>query len=86
MAENKYLRRIYDARPGTVEPADTHVDVYMVCHAFGVKCQARGHAIKKLLLAGDRGAKSALQDLNEALDAVRGAIHIQEIEEGKWRS
>ena len=49
-------------------------DVYSVLEAFGVTCQARGHAIKKLLMPGQRGAKSEVQDLKEALVSVSRAI------------
>jgi hypothetical protein len=49
-------------------------DVYSVLVAFGVTCPARAHAIKKLLLPGQRGAKSEVQDLKEALASVSRAI------------
>ena len=49
-------------------------DVYSVLVAFGVTCPARAHAIKKLLMPGQRGAKSTVQDLDEALVSVSRAI------------
>ena len=49
-------------------------DVYSVLVAFGVTCPARSHAIKKLLMPGQRGAKSEVQDLEEALVSVSRAI------------
>ena len=49
-------------------------DVYSVLVAFGVDCPARQHAIKKLLMPGQRGAKSTVQDLDEALVSVSRAI------------
>ena len=49
-------------------------DVYSVLAAFEVDCPARQHAIKKLLMPGQRGAKSTLQDLDEALVSVSRAI------------
>ncbi|MFZ9048890.1 MAG: hypothetical protein ACO20Y_08940 [Poseidonia sp.] len=49
-------------------------DVYDVLKAFGVTCAARAHAIKKLLMPGQRGAKDELQDLDEALVSVSRAI------------
>jgi len=49
-------------------------DVYSVLVAFGVICPARQHAIKKLLMPGQRGAKSTVQDLDEALVSVSRAI------------
>ena len=49
-------------------------DVYSVLEAFDVTCSARGHAVKKLLMPGQRGAKSEVQDLKEALASVSRAI------------
>lgn len=52
------------------------VDVYDVLAAFGVTCQARGHAIKKLLMAGQRGHKDEAQDLREAVQAIYRSIEL----------
>lgn len=52
------------------------VDVYDVLDAFGVTCQARGHAIKKLLMAGQRGHKDEAQDLREAVQAIERSIEL----------
>jgi len=49
-------------------------DVYSVLAAFEVDCPARQHAIKKLLMPGQRGAKSEIQDLDEALVSVSRAV------------
>jgi len=49
-------------------------DVYRVLRAFGVTCPAVQHAVKKLLMPGQRGAKNELQDLTEALLSVSEAI------------
>lgn len=46
------------------------VDIYRVLELFGVTDQAIGHAIKKLLVAGKRGAKSKYQDIQEAIDTL----------------
>ena len=54
------------------------VDVYDVLAAFGVNCQARGHAIKKLLMAGQRGHKDGAQDLREAMQAIERSIQLTE--------
>jgi hypothetical protein len=66
---NKYRRQL----------ASTNgmVDVYDVLEAFNVSCPARQHAVKKLLCAGARGAKVAVQDLEEAADAVQRAIEME---------
>jgi hypothetical protein len=47
------------------------IDVYRVLDLFGVDHPALQHAIKKLLVAGGRGAKSAEQDVGEAIDSLR---------------
>ena len=49
-------------------------DVYRVLQAFGVTCPAVQHAVKKLLMPGQRGTKDEMQDLNEALLSVSQAI------------
>lgn len=57
------------------------VDVYMVCELFGVQDSsgATQHALKKLLLPGQRGAgKGLLQDLKEARDSIIRRIAILE--------
>lgn len=47
------------------------IDVYRVLELFGVTDQALGHAIKKLLVAGGRGAgKSIEKDIQEAVDTL----------------
>ena len=70
---NKYTRKIQ-----SIENADTfNIDVYSVLVAFGVTCPARAHAIKKLLMAGDRGHKDAVQDLEEAGQAIRRAVELE---------
>jgi hypothetical protein len=52
------------------------VDVYRVLQLFNVTDQALGHAIKKLLLPGLRGAKAMLgqtmdKDVQEAIDTLQ---------------
>lgn len=68
---NKYKREI---RP------DIFMDIYDVLVAFGVTNPADAHAIKKLLMPGQRGAKCANQDRREAIAAIERAI---ELEDGK---
>lgn len=47
------------------------VDVYRVLQLFGVTDQAIGHAVKKLLVAGGRGAgKDIGRDIQEAIDTL----------------
>lgn len=76
---SKYLRKI-------ISPIDGEaimVDVYAVLEAFGVACQARGHAIKKLLCAGLRGKGDELANLIGADAAVSRAIDMQKYKENK---
>ena len=47
------------------------VDVYRVLDLFGVTDQALGHAIKKLLVAGNRGVKDMDEDVQEAIDTLQ---------------
>lgn len=44
-------------------------DIHAVCDAFDVS-HAVGHAVKKLLMAGQRGNKDYAQDLREAMDCI----------------
>lgn len=47
------------------------VDVYRVLELFSVTDQALGHAIKKLLVAGNRGVKNIDKDVQEAIDTLQ---------------
>ena len=55
----------------------THIDVYDVLILFGVDCPATAHAIKKLLMAGQRGSKDRAQDLIEANASIKRALEIE---------
>lgn len=46
------------------------IDVYRVIDLFKVESNAVGHAIKKLLCSGQRGAKDHKQDIQEAIDSL----------------
>ena len=65
---NKYVRTIHGVE----------VDVYDVLNAWEVGCPATQHAIKKLLMPGQRGSKDVLQDLKEAEQAIKRAIELEE--------
>ena len=59
------------------------VDVYRVLVLFDVKSHPIGHAIKKLLCAGKRGAKDYQQDLLEAKASIdRELAMMDEDEQG----
>jgi len=47
-----------------------HIDVYRVLQLFGVTDPCLQHSIKKLLVAGGRGAKDISQDVQEAIDTL----------------
>jgi hypothetical protein len=46
------------------------IDIYDILNAYGVQSHAVGDAIKKLLVAGQRGAKSYSQDIIEARASI----------------
>ena len=46
------------------------IDVYRVLELFEVTHPCLQHAIKKLLCAGNRGAKDIEQDIQEAIDTL----------------
>lgn len=48
----------------------SHIDVYRVLERFGVTDPSLQHAIKKLLVAGGRGAKDLDKDVQEAIDSL----------------
>jgi hypothetical protein len=53
------------------------IDVYSVLKAYGVTCPAIAHAIKKLLLPGERHAKTWEQDINEAIASLERAKELR---------
>lgn len=71
---SKYNKVIQGRPIGSKQTMKVIVDVYDVLNAFEVHCHATAHAIKKLLMAGKRGSKSARQDLQEAIQAIERAI------------
>ena len=48
----------------------SHIDVYRVLELFAVKDPCLQHAIKKLLVAGNRGVKNMDKDIQEAIDTL----------------
>lgn len=54
-----------------IPPGTTHIDVYRVLAMFDVADPCIQHAIKKLLVAGGRGAgKDPATDVQEAIDSL----------------
>ena len=65
--ESKYSKRI----------GKEIVDVYDVLMAFNVTNPATQHAIKKLLMPGNRGHNDKLTDLKEAYQSIARAIELE---------
>ncbi len=65
---NPYLRRISHNNGPSIE-----VDLYDIAEGYGMTCPAQFHALKKILCAGQRGSKPAVQDLREAIVAIERA-------------
>jgi len=65
----------YDHYKKDVKHLDT-LDVYRVLDLFGVTQPALQHAVKKLLCAGQRGAKDYERDLREAHDSIARALQM----------
>lgn len=76
---NKYTRYV-----PTLDGRRVPVDVYCISEAFPLTLASEGakeavlHARKKLLAPGQRGTKSAIQDIREARDSLTRAIEIEE--------
>ena len=75
-AGSKYKRMLRQTLPEGHAGAFAVVDVYDVLRAWDVHCPAIQHAIKKLLQPGQRGSKSAAQDLREAIGSIERAIQL----------
>lgn len=52
-----------------IPDADGLIDLYAIAEAFGVKSNPQFHAMKKIMMAGERGHKSLVQDIDEAIQA-----------------
>lgn len=52
------------------------IDIYRMLELFGVTDQALGHAVKKLMCAGQRGSKSFEQDVREAVDTLNRRLQM----------
>ena len=72
MSNHKHYKREI-----TVGDSKITVDLYFMLRLFGVTDQAVGHAVKKLMFAGQRGAKSYTQDLSEARDTIERALDLE---------
>jgi len=59
------------------------IDVYRVLDLFGVSNPCLQHAIKKLLCAGQRGAKDERRDVEEAVSSLVRYLEMQTEDEKK---
>ena len=59
------------------------IDVYRVLVLFGVTDPCLQHAVKKLLCAGQRGAKGQRQDIEEAIASLMRYLEMQTEDEAK---
>lgn len=53
------------------------LDVYDILHAYQRNNPADQHAIKKMLMPGQRGVKDAIQDRREAIQSLERAIELE---------
>ncbi len=51
--------------------ADGLIDLYAIAEAYAVKSNPQFHAMKKIMMAGERGHKSLVQDIDEAIIAAQ---------------
>lgn len=65
---SKYLKQL--------PPRVRAIDVYRVLDLFGVTRPGLQHAAKKILFAGQRGAKSFEQDVREAIQALERELEM----------
>lgn len=59
------------------------IDVYRVLVLFNVTDPCLQHAVKKLLCAGQRGAKDQQQDVQEAIASLLRYLEMQTEDEAK---
>ena len=57
------------------------IDVYRVLKLFEVVDPCLQHAVKKLLVAGQRGVKNANEDVQEAIDSCNRYLEMRKEDE-----
>lgn len=79
IVESKYPHYFKDVRHLS------YVDIYRLLDLFEITDQPIAHAIKKLMVAGARGAKDRDQDISEAIDCLlrRQAMRKEDTRENK---
>lgn len=77
----KYLRTIYpaDGKGGPIK-----VDIYCVIEAYGIRCPALQHALKKIVACGQRGKGSKIDDIHGVFDAMWRALELEKQRETRF--
>jgi hypothetical protein len=73
--------RIDEVQDGNIYMRDSpvlNIDVYRVLRMFEVTDPAIAHAIKKLLCAGQRGYKTQVKDVHEAIESLRRFLDMED--------
>lgn len=55
-----------------------YIDVYRVSRLWSINDDSLFHALKKILNNGQRGAKSSIQDIKEAIVSLERFIELEE--------
>lgn len=76
MSSNSSYSHYYKKVPEGVE----YIDVYRVLEMFSVSDPAIQHALKKLLVAGGRGHKDLIKDVEEAIISLNRWVDMRKEE------
>lgn len=58
-----------------------YIDIYRILELYHVTNNAIGHAIKKLMVAGNRGSKDVDKDINEAIVTLKRYLEMKKEDE-----
>lgn len=64
-----------------VYKGEATIDIYDILDRFNISSPPVQHAVKKLLVAGDRGVKDTILDLQEARSSITRAIQQETLKE-----
>lgn len=68
----KYRKTIYN----NLGESLSGVDIYDMAEVLDIRCNAQFHAWKKVTMAGQRGSKGFIQDMDEAINSIERAKRI----------
>lgn len=80
---SKYVRKV---RSCITREVIGEIDCYSVADAFAVDEMPLNHALKKILCAGVRGKGNRMQDITEAIDALKEQLKIEGVREMESRN